>query len=159
MSTNYTQNYHLSQWSRSDKVLMEEFNADNAKIDAALAGKAEAASVTALSRRVDGKADVSSLNSLAQTVTSHGISLAGKGNCRIYTGSYTGTGTYGKNDQSSFTFPKRPVLIFIGDCGSGGRHFLACYSQSTIWTQSSSPAYDYISWSGTTMSWYSDHSE
>ncbi|MCI8678067.1 MAG: hypothetical protein HFF46_06995 [Lawsonibacter sp.] len=37
MSTNHTPNYQLSQWERSDRIQMEDFNADNAKIDAALA--------------------------------------------------------------------------------------------------------------------------
>jgi len=39
MSTNYTQNYNLCQWEPEDPVLRTDFNADNAKIDAALAGK------------------------------------------------------------------------------------------------------------------------
>ena len=34
---NRTTNYKLCQWERSDKVLMEDFNEDNAKIDGALA--------------------------------------------------------------------------------------------------------------------------
>lgn len=33
---NHTENYQLSQWERSDRVLMEDFNVDNAKIDAVL---------------------------------------------------------------------------------------------------------------------------
>lgn len=37
MSTNHTPNYQLSQWERSDRIQMEDFNSDNAKIDAALA--------------------------------------------------------------------------------------------------------------------------
>ncbi len=36
MPSNQTPNYRLSQWERTDKVLMEDFNTDNAKIDAAL---------------------------------------------------------------------------------------------------------------------------
>ena len=36
-STNKTDNYALNQWVGTDPVLMEDFNADNAKIDAALA--------------------------------------------------------------------------------------------------------------------------
>ena len=36
MPSNHTPNYQLSQWEKSDKVLMEDFNADNAKIDAAI---------------------------------------------------------------------------------------------------------------------------
>ena len=34
---NYTQNYQLNQWDAADRVLREDFNRDNAKIDAALA--------------------------------------------------------------------------------------------------------------------------
>ena len=34
----YTENYELNQWQKSDRIMMEDFNSDNAKIDAALAG-------------------------------------------------------------------------------------------------------------------------
>lgn len=34
---NYTERFKLSQWDKSDQIRMEDFNADNAKIDAALA--------------------------------------------------------------------------------------------------------------------------
>ena len=34
-----TTNYNLSQWEADDKVLRADFNADNLKLDAALAGK------------------------------------------------------------------------------------------------------------------------
>ena len=34
-----TTNYQLNQWAKSDRVLMEDFNSDNQKIDAALAAK------------------------------------------------------------------------------------------------------------------------
>ena len=61
MSTNHTPNYSLSQWERSDKVQMDDFNADNARIDAALAAKA----------------DKSALNSLSSTVSGHAAALAG----------------------------------------------------------------------------------
>ena len=33
----HTTNFNLSQWSKSDRIQMADFNADNAKIDAALA--------------------------------------------------------------------------------------------------------------------------
>ena len=80
---NQTQNYQLSQWESTDRILMSDFNSDNAKLDAAL--KSHDAALTALEAE----------NTALQTA------LAGKGNCQIYTTSYTGTGT-GKN---SFTFP------------------------------------------------------
>ncbi len=39
MAGNHTNNYHLNQWEPEDKVLREEFNKDNLKIDRALEGK------------------------------------------------------------------------------------------------------------------------
>ena len=45
MPTNRTDNYALSQWERSDRILMEDFNSDNAKIDAALRGLEERVSL------------------------------------------------------------------------------------------------------------------
>ena len=41
MASSYTSNYQLCQWEGTDKVLRTDFNGDNAKIDAALAEKAE----------------------------------------------------------------------------------------------------------------------
>ena len=41
MASNYTPNLNLCQWAEEDAVLREDFNADNAKIDAALATKCE----------------------------------------------------------------------------------------------------------------------
>lgn len=38
MATNHTINYQLNQWEPTDQVLRTDFNADNAKIDAALKG-------------------------------------------------------------------------------------------------------------------------
>ena len=37
-----TTNYQLNQWAKSDRVLMEDFNADNLKVDSALAALGEA---------------------------------------------------------------------------------------------------------------------
>lgn len=36
MATNHTENYELNQWLATDPVLRADFNADNAKIEAAL---------------------------------------------------------------------------------------------------------------------------
>ena len=38
---NYTQNYQLNQWEQSDRVLMDDFNVDNQKIEAALGMKCQ----------------------------------------------------------------------------------------------------------------------
>ena len=90
MPSNQTPNYQLSQWEKSDKVLMDDFNADNAKIDAAI--KAQADARTALAAQV-----------------------AKKGNCRIWMGSYVGDGSCGFGHPTSFTFPQKPVAAFIID--------------------------------------------
>ena len=34
-----TTNYQLNQWAKSDRIMMDDFNADNEKIEAALLGK------------------------------------------------------------------------------------------------------------------------
>ena len=36
MASQQTPNYNLNQWIKTDRIMMEDFNADNAKIDAAL---------------------------------------------------------------------------------------------------------------------------
>ena len=66
MASKYTTNYNLCQWEASDKVLRTEFNADNAKIDAAIA--AVDSRVDGLSSTVSDKASTSALNSLKTTV-------------------------------------------------------------------------------------------
>ena len=56
-ASNQTTNYDLSQWLPTDPVHHEDFNGDNAKLDAALAalsgGKADADDFDALSSRVN----------------------------------------------------------------------------------------------------------
>lgn len=79
-----TSNYQLNQWEKTDRILMEDFNEDNAKVDAAL------------------KAQASDMASLAAEV-------AKCGNCQVYYTTYTGTGS-GSND---FTFPHKPLFISV----------------------------------------------
>ncbi len=37
-----TTNYQLNQWAKSDRIMMDDFNADNLKVDSALAALGEA---------------------------------------------------------------------------------------------------------------------
>ena len=87
MPSNQTANYQLSQWAKSDQVKMEDFNADNAKLDAAL-------------------------GALTETAATHAAALALRGNCRIGTLTYTGTGKDGEGAYVTITFPARPVIFF-----------------------------------------------
>ena len=88
MPTNHTPNYQLSQWERDDRILMEDFNEDNAKIDAALKNGADA------------------LGELAGQVSK-------RGNCSIGFLSYTGNGVYGPNSPTGIQFPRRPIAFFV----------------------------------------------
>ncbi len=72
---NKTPNYALNQWSRDDRVLMDDFNADNARLDTALAGLARS------------KADLSALAVKTE----------------IAAGTYTGDGTAERVIRLGFT--------------------------------------------------------
>lgn len=84
MPSNQTPNYSLSQWSRDDRVLMEDFNSDNAKIDGALGEHAR---------------------QLAK--------LPFCGNCQIYATTYQGTGS-GRNTLTFPQAPALVVIAEHG---------------------------------------------
>ena len=42
-----------------------------------------------------------------------GLAAAAQGNCRIVTGSYVGTGTYGSEHPNTLTFTFQPRVIFL----------------------------------------------
>lgn len=91
-----TANYQLSQWASTDRILMADFNSDNAKIDTALSALAEA---------VAAKADGAAVTALAEAVN-------GKGNCEIELTTYTGTGEVGPT-PTVIQFPKMPLMFFV----------------------------------------------
>ena len=107
MAANYTANYNLCQWEATDQVLRTDFNQDNAKIDAALADKAEAETVSALQTAVAAKAEASALSALENQVSSMGIPKA--------EGTYTGNGGH----QYTVTVGFRPALVILFNLGSG----------------------------------------
>ena len=94
----HTQNYQLSRWEKDDRIMMEDFNADNEAIDAALAAKADAEDVTALGETV--------------AALTAGLGSGGE-NCRIAWGSYTGSNTAGPDYPNSLTFDFMPVWVWI----------------------------------------------
>ena len=129
MPSNFTKNYSLSQWERSDKVLMDDFNADNAKIDAALAAKA----------------DQTAVDNLAQTVSGHSSALACKGNCRIYSTTYNGTGLYGSDNPTVISFPQPPSIVFVTSGGGITATFIRGQSMAINGSAIS------ITWSGNSI--------
>ena len=108
MASNYTEHYDLCQWEATDQVQRTDFNADNAKIDAALdaleGSKADRSSVNVLSEAV---------SSLETAVAGHAAALLKLGNCRIETASYVGTGTCGADHPTVISFSQRPALFLV----------------------------------------------
>ena len=109
MASNHTTNYNLNQWEATDKVLRTEFNADNAKIDAALKTNADAIAAN------------------AAELGEHAASLLTKGNCQIYHASYAGDG----NTSRTFAFPGVPLIVW-----TTGPYFqmMAMQGNANAWT-------------------------
>ena len=95
MSTNHTTNYDLNQWEGTDKVLRTEFNADNAKIDAALKANADAIAAEAAAREA--------------------------GETKFIVGHYIGTGASGSIHYTVGAKPKFLFLAVMSD--KSGAHY------------------------------------
>ena len=125
-----TGNYQLKQWEKTDRIQMEDFNADNAKTDQALAELAAQAA-----------------------------QIAKCGNCKIVYGTYKGSGTYGSSNPNTLIFDHKPMLVAIMPSSSGGSMygigFLAVKGSPLVYTcmyysQSSCT----VTWTGNNIKWY-----
>ena len=136
MSTQKTANYQLSQWVKSDRIQMDDFNSDNAKIDTAL-------------------------KALADKDTAIEAALASCGNCKIVYGTYTGNGKYGKDNPNQLTFDGNPLFVIIkGSTGSSPtlgiqamRGWNTAFANST-----NSSAVCHLTWGEHSLSWYNSQS-
>ena len=138
MPTNHTPHFNLNQWERDDRILMEDFNADNAKIDAALKSGADARAAL------------------------HGA-LNRKGNCSIGVFTYNGTGKYGPDNPTRITFPRVPAAFIVFGPGAiligrGGQSqaiidSYALYQGSTYTTAIT------LTWSGASCTFYSSSAD
>ena len=190
---NKTSNYQLCQWDGEDRILRTDFNEDNAKIDAALKqqansiaginaalpGKADAATVTSLTNTVNQKANQSALTAEvnartaadntekaareaadtaeataraqgdAAAAAARAAALALKGNCQIYYGTYEGEGTM---DKSPLTFPAKPILVLIQG-NNQTCHGIQGSPHLVCANDSSGAQYCAATWSGNSLSW------
>ena len=108
-----TTKFHLNQWSPEDYVRRTDFNADNAKVEAA---------------------------------------LAAAGNCRIVTGSYTGTGESGEGYPNTITFEGKPLLVFI--VGDRSCYAMRGCDTADVCYGSAGNTLN-LTWGENTLSWYS----
>ena len=128
MATNHTANYELCQWEPTDQVQRTDFNADNAKIDAALSalesGKVSTASLNSAINRISAlelncatKTELSALESQVQDNAST-IQQLTTDLTKITFGTYTGNGNSSRTISLGFT-PKA-VLLF---CSTGATYY------------------------------------
>lgn len=97
---NQTETHGLSQWEAQDRILREDFNADNAKTEQALVAQAEA----------------------QQAVEA--VINAGDW-CKIHTFTYEGTDDAASDGDFTLTFPVSPLLVFIHSLSTGSSLLLA----------------------------------
>ena len=162
MASNYTEHYDLCQWEATDQVQRTDFNADNAKVDAALAGlaaevssKADQTALDTLAGQMTQKADVSALEQVEVTIP------------KLVTGSYTGDGGEGEEHPCTLDFTdslgRPPMLVVIRQENGGytglilvrgmvesNNHFTNSYLSGSSNT---------VQWSGNQVTWYAKSSE
>ena len=91
MASNYTEHYDLCQWEPTDQILRTDFNADNAKTDAALKTLA------------DKDTELEEKDTLLETAISR------CGNCKMEAVQFTGNGT----DSVAIIFSQKPAFFVI----------------------------------------------
>ncbi len=121
----HIENYQLSQWAKQGRIMMEDFNADNQKIDVTLGEHAAALT-----------------------------KLPFCGNCQIYASDYIGTGKFGKDHPSTMTFPKKPVWITILNNTGRVQVNILPEDVDYEYSSATSNHKVSVKWSGSTLSWY-----
>lgn len=98
-------------------------------------------------------------NQLVNALTNTNTTVAN--GVKIQTGSYTGTGTYGASNPCSLTFNFSPIFVIMAPLdtntfsGNGQVAFLRG-ARNAISGISSANNWAVLSWSGKTLSWYSE---
>ena len=138
MASNYTEHYGLCQWEATDQVLREEFNQNNAKMDAEL---------NTLAQMVIQQKEV--LEKQQESITK-------LGNGQLYITNYTGDG---ETKIMSYTFPHKPIVVMIMSMWTG---FLSNASDIIACQGKIIPVVGHngleITWEANTMSWFYDGS-
>ena len=127
MASNHTQHYALNRWDLEDQIVMDDFNEDNEKIDAAL------------------KANADAISALRTAVGSGGQ------NARVAFGSYVGDGTYGPNHPTSLQFDFTPVFVMISENDSLDKSPMLRGCTETNSTYGGSIT---LAWTDRGVSWY-----
>ena len=139
---NQTANFQLSQWGKSDRILMEDFNSDNAKLEAALTTQR-----TALASKADSSALQGEINTRKTALAAEEAARK-----KADTDAYSGTGTtITESNPKTFTFPHQPKMMMF--FGSGNKRFWAIRGMDYVFV-GNYESYN-LRWEGKTVSLYS----
>lgn len=132
MASNHTQHYALNRWDLEDQIIMDDFNDDNAKIDAAL------------------KANANAIGALQTALSTHGTVT------RFAYGSYIGTGESGSSHPTSLTFDFYPIFVVIMCREIQDRDGSPCFLMRGETVANSTKQFESInvSWTSNGVSWY-----
>lgn len=133
-----TTNYKLPQWVKADQIKMDDFNGAFGKIDTALKANADAAAGAASAERV---------TALEQKWERGKV-------CRVAWGSYTGTGTYGKDHPTTLSCDFTPVMLAVYNRDSNNITPVFAFREMTEFGYSSSGGINAITWGERGVSWY-----
>ena len=136
----YTENYHLPNWAKTDRIQMETFNDMTAKLDTAL-NEHKLAITTKAEQR-----DLTALNTKVSKC----------GNCRIYMGTYVGTDTSGVDGPTTYPFPSRPLLFVV--FRPTGNYPMVAGGDLTAGVVINGSAPLHMKCEGSTVSWYGSSS-
>lgn len=121
-----TPNFHLSQWDNTDRIMMNDFNEDNAKVEAALSAlqsnKADQSGLTAanaaLAALQSSKADAAPVDAALAALETKVDTKA-----QAVLGSYTGSGAASRTISLGFQ-PKAVLLLsYDGAVANGSQTY------------------------------------
>ena len=151
MASGKTEHYGLNQWEATDKVERLDFNADNAKIDAAL----KASGIAVGEEKAAREAAVTELTAKDEVLSA---AVAKRGNCQVVCGSYIGNNTYGSANPNTLSFDYPPACVVIRDKSNGGDDVQQmvlirnCPTANGSGTGSNTDVN--VTWSGNSVRWY-----
>lgn len=149
-----TANYKLSQWEGTDRILMEDFNGDNAKIEAAL--KAQANTLATHGTALDAmKTHAATLSSHTSSLAALNTAVSKRGNCQIEFITYRGTNKGIESNPKVLTFSHKPMAVFLY---SNGKHFVwAARDSISVPNSGDGRNQVHFTWNDRSVSWYGDN--
>lgn len=150
-----TASYKLSQWEKSDRLQMEDFNGDNAKIEAAL--KAQADTLSAHGASLDAmKTHAATLSAHQTAIAALNTAVSKRGNCQIQFITYKGANGGIQSKPKTLTFSHRPMAIFLFN---NENHFLWAargFARAPVTLDHRNPVF--FTWNDRSISWYGSNS-